>query len=208
MDWSDYEVDGQLSIEDIVLETWRDVVGYEGYYQVSNTGKVKSISRNIWNGKGYIKSSGKLLKQGTNQKGYPIVYLSKNSKSKTITVHRLVAKAFIENPSDKPQVNHIDGNKKNNNVSNLEWCSNQENQLHAVINKLNDHSTYKSGKAERPVYKIDTETNEVIAKYNSISEATDAIGYKSKSNIGACCRGLKKTVGGYKWVYADERQVM
>ena len=96
MDWSDYEVEGQLSIEDIVLEIWRDVVGYEGYYQVSNTGKVKSISRNIWNGKGYIKSSGKLLKQGTNQKGYPIVYLSKNSKSKTITVHRLVAKHLLK----------------------------------------------------------------------------------------------------------------
>lgn len=198
-----YECDGQLSFEE-----WKDVVGYEGYYQVSNYGRVKSIQRSVWNGKGYFINNGKILKQAKNKKGYPIVYLSKNAKQKTITVHRLVALAFISNPQNKPQVNHIDGNKKNNNVSNLEWCSNQENQLHAVINKLNDHSTYKSGKAERPVYKIDAETNEIIAKYNSISEATDAIGYKSKSNIGACCRGLKKTVGGYKWKYADEREVM
>ena len=208
MDWSDYEVDGQLSIEDIALETWRDVVGYEGYYKVSNIGRVKSVERKIWNGKGYKTEFSRILKQALNYKGYPIVYLSKESKQKTVSVHRLVALAFISNPQNKPQVNHIDGNKKNNNVSNLEWCSNQENQLHAVINKLNDHSTYKSGKAERPVYKIDTETNEIIAKYNSIAEATDAIGYKSKSNIGACCRGLKKTVGGYKWKYADERKVM
>lgn len=198
-----YECDGQLSFEE-----WKDVVGYEGYYQVSNYGRVKSIQRSVWNGKGYFINNGKILKQAKNKKGYPIVYLSKNAKQKTITVHRLVALAFIPNSFKKPQVNHIDGNKENNYVENLEWCTNQENQEHAVKHGLNDHSLYQSGKKPKPVYQIDIKTNEVIAMYDSIAKATESIGFKSKSNIGACCRGLKKSVGGYKWMYADERKVM
>lgn len=208
MDWSDYQVEGQLSIEDIVLETWKDVVGYEGYYKVSNWGRVMSVERKVWNGKGYKTESSRILKQAYNQKGYPIVYLSKESKQKTVTVHRLVALAFIPNPLDKPQVNHIDGDKTNNLVDNLEWCTNEENQIHAVKHGLNDHSKYKAGKKERAVAKIDTKTGEVIETYKSAADATRAIGYKSKSNIGACCRGEKKTVGGFKWRYVEDKEVV
>lgn len=191
-----------------MTEEWRDITGYEGIYKVSNMGRVLSLERLVWNGKGYKTEPQKILKQGRNHKGYPIVYLSKDAKQKTISVHRLMAKAFIPNPLNKPQVNHIDGVKTNNIVSNLEWCTNQENQEHAVLLKLNDHTKYDSGKPKRAVLKVDQITGEVLGRYGSIAEASRAIGHRSKSNIGTCCRGLKKSVGGYKWIYESERKVM
>lgn len=101
-------------------EIWKAIDGYEGLYEVSNHGNVRSIKRGI------------ILKPATNTFGYQIVGLSKNGKRKEGKIHRLVAKAFIDNPNNKKQVNHIDGDKKNNNVSNLEWVTNQENTIHAL----------------------------------------------------------------------------
>lgn len=118
-------------------EKWRPVGGYVGYYEVSNIGRVRSVDRLITYKDGRVgKFIGKVLKSGANKKGYPIVYLSKNSKKFTVTIHRLVAMAFIKKIDGKNQVNHIDGIKDNNNVTNLEWCNNSENQLHAFRNGL------------------------------------------------------------------------
>ncbi len=116
-----------------MVEEWRSVKGYEGYYEVSNFGQVRSIDRLV-DGRKNVKMlfKGKLLKQLKNHKGYFYVPLTMNSKKKGITVHRLVAKAFIES-NGKQQVNHKDSNKENNNVSNLEWCTNAENQIHANL---------------------------------------------------------------------------
>lgn len=188
-------------------EEWKDIEGYEGIYQVSNYGRVKSLDRQVSNGKGLKLQPGRLLSQSYNQKGYPIVYLSKNAKQKTITVHRLVALAFVKNIDKKPQVNHIDGIKTNNKANNLEWCTNSENQLHAYRLGLN-YVTGRAGKPKRAVIQIDINTGEHISEHPSIAEATKSIGFTSKSNIGSCCRGLKKTVGGYGWIYKDEREVM
>ena len=106
-------------------EIWKDIKGYEGKYQVSNLGRVKSLQR--WSGTKYYDRE-KILSSCINKhNGYAYVYLMKNNKAKNVRVHRLVAEAFIDNPNNFPEVNHIDCNRANNNVNNLEWCTRSYN---------------------------------------------------------------------------------
>lgn len=113
-------------------EIWKDIEGYEGLYQVSNNGKVRSIDRTKlhWVG-GKSNVHGRELKPYVNSNGYKQIVLSIEGKTKSIIVHRLVSQSFIKNPKNKPQVNHIDGDKLNNCVSNLELVSAKDNMLHA-----------------------------------------------------------------------------
>lgn len=108
-----------------MTEIWRDIGGYAGLYQVSNLGRVKSFH-----------NGGRILKSHPDHKGYLRISLSRDDKTKTCKVHRLVATAFIPNPEDKPEVNHIDGNPRNNHVDNLEWCTASENRRHAYATGL------------------------------------------------------------------------
>ena len=109
-------------------EIWKEIIGYEGLYSVSNTGLVKRVTTN------------KIKYPSLNSWGYKVVSLSKsNTKLKTVLVHRLVAIHFIDNPENKKQVNHIDGIKTNNNVSNLEWKTRHENMTHAFKTGLNSN---------------------------------------------------------------------
>jgi hypothetical protein len=127
-------------------EVWKDIVGYEGSYQISNKGRVKSLKRIIYRSDGVKQSYGGLLKtQYKSKRGYMISSLCKNGKSQKSKIHRLIAIHFIPNPDNKPKINHIDGNKLNNNLDNLEWCTDMENSQHAWKTGLIDNKGSKNG---------------------------------------------------------------
>ena len=198
-------------------EIWKDIEGYEGYYKVSNFGRIASLREWIGNKyKSQYKSIFKIIPSHHNKKGYQTIILSKDKKTKYYMVHRLVAKAFIENPYNKPQVNHIDGNKNNNNVSNLEWCTCKENIKHAFDKGL---MTTKSEARNTHLEKIRPLSIEVMKKkvamlsnkgeilkvFDCITEANEFLNVNRKSsNITNCCKGRKKSAYGYKWKYYNE----
>lgn len=168
-------------------EIWKDIPEYKGLYQVSNLGRIKSIPHLIKaNKEGGTRFTEEHIKNtSVGWHGYVWVSLCKNGKQKTHSVHRLVAMAFIENSNKLPAVNHIDGNKENNTVDNLEWCTNHENQMHASKNGLLPSSKKV----------ICIETRKV---YQSSGEAERETGICGR-NIRSACSGIYKTAGGYKW---------
>jgi len=181
------------------IEEWRNIEGYDGAYKVSNKGRVWSVSRLVRVGgkTGTVTTKDMLLSQRQDQKGYMRVYLNDQGRTRFVPVHRLVALAFIPNPYNKPQVNHKDGNKQNNCVENLEWCTNGENQLHAYAIGLN-YVTGRAGKPKKAVAQIDAKTNEIVGKFSSIAEAARTTGIHSQ-NIGKVIRGDRNYAGGYRW---------
>lgn len=180
-------------------EIWKDIQGYEGYYQVSNLGRVKSFPR-----RGTHINKIHILKPSKNRKGYYQVVLSKNSEYQSKKIHRLVAKAFLENPNNYQQVNHIDGNKENNRVDNLEWCTNEYNMKHAWKLGLRDN-IFKKGKGHQRsvvVNQFDLQGN-FIKKWYCVRDIERQLGFDNR-NICACCRKKRPTAYGYKWEYEKE----
>ena len=169
---------------DLVQEVWKDIEGYEGLYQISNFGRVKS----------FVKSRPKIKSLSNDKDGYLLCVLNKLNKKRTFKVHRLVAMSFIPNPENKSQVNHKDGNKHNNIVDNLEWVTPVENMYHARINGLRS-SMYHG------VSQYDLSGN-LIQNFNSVTEAAGFIG-GSRSCIVHCCNGRQLTAYGYAWKYLD-----
>lgn len=185
-------------------EEWKDCVGYEGLYQISNYGRVKSLDRLVWNRFQYVERSGRMMKLQIDRYGYMRVCLLKNRKKTFEQVHRLAAIAFIENPNNYPQVNHKDANKKNNFVGtkennyldgNLEWCTNQQNMEHA-------HQHIDFNYITRPVLQIDIENHIVIKKFNSIQDASREIS-DNPSNIWKACNFDNDSAKGYRWRFDD-----
>lgn len=177
------------------LETWKDVVGYEGFYQVSNKGRIRSVDRLVHSIKGERKTRlvrGEVKKPTIRPNGYLKVSLYKYGRSVTLEVQRVVASAFIPNPHNKEQVNHIDGVKTNNRVENLEWVTPRENTLHSV-NVL--HNGLK------PVSQYDLNGN-YIRSFCSAAEAERTTGVRRCSISNVIC-GRRNKAGGYIWKYAE-----
>ena len=172
------------------MEEWKDVKGYEGLYQVSDLGNVRSLN---YKNTGEIKEMSQSIKDG-----YCVLRLCKNKTASMYRVHRLVAEAFIDNQDGLPIVNHIDGNKTNNHVSNLEWCTQQHNMKHAFTNGLceqtKEAAVVNVRKAQeshkKPVRCITTGK-----EFGSIYEAATYYGMHNGSNIINCCRGKRKSAG-------------
>ena len=177
---------------DSMKEIWKPVVGYEGLYEVSNTGKIKS---NI---------SNKILKPYETSNGYLQHCLYLNNVKHRVYVHRLVAENFIPNPENKGTVNHIDENKKNNNVSNLEWCTQLENLLYGTGNERRKHTRNKNHKMEKMV-DVFTIDNEYLGTFRSLKIASILLN-ANESAISGCCIGRKncKTVNGYVFRHRKE----
>lgn len=178
------------------MEVWKDVVGYEGRYQVSNLGNVKSLQRwDCLNNRVHRRE--KNINPTRIDKGYMRVKLYDGNTKKSFSVHRLVAEAFIPNPFKKKQVNHIDGDKTNNNVENLEWCTNKENQIHARKYGLADNCRKKGKK----VLQLDSHGN-LLNEWNNMKSASITLNIRH-SAICLCCKGNRKTAGGYMWKYKE-----
>ena len=152
-----------------MTEIWKDIQGYEGFYQISNLGNVKSLERVIDKGNGILQHrKERIMNKRESVDGYYIAKLNVNKKSKSIAIHILVARHFIDNPNNYPEVNHKDCNRKNNQVDNLEWCTHQQNVEHS---KQLGHYKTKSG-CDNPNYKNDTlkikyKNNPTLAKINN-----------------------------------------
>ena len=168
-------------------EEWRDISGYEGLYQVSNLGRVRSLTRKITNNERSYLINGKILKENKLANGYLKVGLSANGNSKLHYIHRLGAQAFIPNPNSYPMVNHKDEDKTNNRVENLEWCTAKYN---------NDYSDVYHSRRKK-VLQL-SKNMLLIGTYISQCEAERKTGI-SQAHISQCCLGKRKTAGGYVW---------
>lgn len=182
------------------MNVWRPITGYNYFYEASNIGNVRSIDRIVTdkNGVSYYRK-GKELSKNLDRKGYVRVQI----QGKWVPVHRLVAEAFIPNPENKPQVNHIDCNKQNNHVANLEWVTNKENHAHKMENGLNDNATKalrvytKSIQQKVKQYSSD---GTFIMEHESLNAAARSV-QTNPSNISYACKGNRKTCKGFIWKF-------
>ena len=179
-------------------EVWRDVKGYEGLYQVSSDGRVKSLERKFIDKIGrerYVKEC--ILKSAIDRYGYPLVSLYAGGKQKMHTVHRLVCEAFHENPDNKPQVNHINEIKTDNRASNLGWATARENSNFGTRNeRIGKKSAITKSK---PIAQY-TLNGKLLKVWPSLKEAKRETGF-SQGNISLAANGKRKTAYGFRWKY-------
>ncbi len=175
-------------------EVWKPVVGYEGLYQVSNLGRIKSTNYKTHKNE-------KILKLFKDYKGYLYVCLRKHGKAKFLKVHRLVLFAFMpQTDLFKNQVNHINEIKTDNRLENLEWVTARENNVHGTRCKRVGIANAKN-KSKKVIQK--TINGEIIKTWNSTREVERVLDFKS-SGISKCCNGKIETYKGYKWYYYNE----
>ena len=185
------------------MEEWKDIQGYEGRYQVSNLGRIRSSYKGSWN----------ILKPIDNGQGYKHIKLFKDGERKHYYIHRLVAQTFIDNPNNYTEVNHIDENKANNCMENLEWCDREYNLSYNLGRKRRAESRKgkyvgkencmygKKGEAHPTSKKVKCITTGEI--FGSVKEAANKYNIHP-SNITKCCKGNLKTAAKMEWEYYEE----
>ena len=179
-------------------EIWRDIEGFEGRYQVSNMGRIKSLERVDSLGR---RVNERILSPGKDGKGYLFVILCKGGERKRYFIHRLCLMTFNPHPDmENLQVNHIDENKTNNHLSNLEWTTCKENINHGTRNdRVAEMNT--NGKKSIPIVQLTIE-GKFIKAWKSSRDAER--GGFTNSSIIACCKGKLKTHKGFRWMYLSE----
>ena len=182
-------------------EVWKPIKGYDGYYEVSNIGRVRSLDRIVTYSNGLrCLHRGRVLKAAADKDGYFRVVLSNIEHSNRI-VHRLVAEAFIDNPDHLPEVNHKDENKQNNVVSNLEWCTDKYNVNYGTALSRRADTQRNDPDQSKPVIQY-TKDGHVVAEYPSIRETVRQTGIK-KTTISRSCRGLQKYCHKFYFRFKD-----
>ena len=195
------------------MEEWKDIKGYEGLYQISNEGRVKSLQREIVYKDGRKKVlEEKILHNFLSDLGYYHVMLSKDGVSKRYKVHRLVAKAFIPNPNNLPIINHKDENPKNNVVDNLEWCTQGYNVRYGTMIERGRQTQFNREDLSKEVeqYTLD---GDLVETFKSASEIERKYPQFKTASVARCCRGGQILNGkwqtitsykGYMWKYKNE----
>lgn len=172
-------------------EIWEPVVGYEGKYEVSDLGRVRSVDRHVFQQGKSVFYNGVIMTPSVNNSGYLTIRLSRNNKKKGLLIHRIVAEAFLENPNGLPCVNHKDENKLNNNLQNLEWCTMSYNVNYGTA------TIRRARKMGNKIAQYNLKGN-LVATYYSSGDAERNTGI-AKSAIKDCANGKTSTSGGYIW---------
>lgn len=198
-------------------EIWKPIKGYEGYYEISNFGKVRSLDRIVKQGTSLRKVKAKTINLHIGAYGYPCVSLCKDGKTKCFPIHRLLARAFIPNPENKPHIDHIDTDKTNYRLDNLRWCTQKENMNNPLTlafckervytkertEKINKTKIERKRKtAPKKIYQFD-KNGYLIKEYNSIREASIENNI-SRETISRCCHKEAMTAGGYLWSFKED----
>ena len=179
-------------------EIWKPIKNFEGLYEVSNLGRVRSLDRVVRNRSGYAVRKGKLIKEAAvSGKAYRKVGLWKNNMGTNVLVHRLVAEAFIPNPYNLPEVNHKDENPSNNCADNLEWCDADYNMHYGTLQQRKADKQRGKSIGSQPILQF-TKEGELIARYDSALKAAEAIN-GDNSAICKCANGKVKTSYGFVW---------
>ena len=185
-------------------EEWRDVVGYENLYKVSNFGRIVSLSRNIQNRRNFV-SKPRLLVPFHKTTGYLEVFLCKNGHRKHSVIHRIVAIAFIDNPHNYPHIDHIDTNKLNNHINNLRWVTRGMNQMNPLTRKHMSESR-KGIPSMRPSPRrravVQLLNGKLLKTYECVYHVKKH-GF-SNSSVIRCCKNKQLEHGGYQWMYKSD----